>query len=462
MPKTKTSGSAFEAVRDQLITIFGDSGTERFRGYFLEEPNFEWRDSRRIQNVEEMRRSDASVKGVLNALKAPILSTKWQVEGENDEIVDFVKDNLFKMERCWLDFLREGFTFLDFGFAVFEVIYEVREGRICLKDLAPRIQASIERWEMSSGEPGVLQRLRNGDAAGAIADIPKDKLLVFTNDKEGDDITGQSVLRAAWKHYKYKDLLYRFQGIAAERYGAGVPVITMPEEFGEADKEKAEELASEIRTNEKGFMVLPHGFEASILVPNGNPQGAAIESSIAHHNKMILSAVLANFLGLGTDSASGSFALSKDQSSFFLKHVEDKAMYFAEQVTEQVIKKLVRYNFGDNAEVPKLCFAPLGDIDFAEMSTTMKTLTDAGLIEVDPKMKQFTRSIFKLPGMSDDEVADEELENELNEMDSEIQSDDMSFTDQPEIPIPGDLPETPTPPEADPNADPTQGADNQE
>lgn len=443
MPKSKNKTIVDEVVRDQMTTVFGDSGTERFRGYFLEEPNFEWRDSRRVQNVEEMRRSDASVKGVLNALKAPILSTKWHIEGEDEEIVAFIKENLFGMERCWLDFLRESFTFLDFGFSVFEIVYEIRDGRICLKDLAPRIQSSIERWQLTNGEPGVYQRLRNGDAKGAVAEIPMEKLVVFTNDKEGDDITGQSVLRAAWKHYKYKDLLYRFQGISAERYGAGVPVVTLPEEYGEADKEKAEELASEIRTNEKGFMVLPHGYEVSILVPNGNPQGAAMESSIAHHSKMILSSVLASFLGLGTDSSSGSFALSKDQSSFFLKHVEDKASYFAEQITERVIKKLVLFNFGENAACPKLKFSPLGDIDFGEMATTMKTLVDSGLVETSPKMKQFTRNIFKLPEISDEEVAEEELEHELEEMNDDIMKDELGFTEEPEIPIPENQPNPP-------------------
>lgn len=436
-------------IKSDLTKIFGNSGTEHYSGYFSEEPNSIWRDEQRIVNVEQMRRTDASVKAVLNALKAPILSTSWTIECEDETIKQFVEENIFNLKRSWLRFLREALTFFDFGFAVFELAYEIRDGRIYLVDLSPRIQHSIEKWELEDGSCGVVQRIRN-DSKNAenttrlygTVEIPMEKLLVLTNDMEGDDLTGQSILRSAWKHYKLKENLYNVQGIAAERFGVGIPVITLPDGAGDAEKTAGADLAENIRSNENSYVVLPPGFELEIKTPTGNPQGAAIESSINHHNKMIMMSVLANFLSLGTDST-GSFALSKDQSSFFLKHVEDKAKYFAEEFNEQVIKRLVRYNFGENAEVPRLVFSPLGDLDFAEMSTTMKTLVDAGLVNVDGRILQFTRSMFKLPEMTDEEVLEKDMEDELSGLENETTTDEFAFADNEEEEIVDDTEEEP-------------------
>lgn len=411
MANEENKTAAQELTVDQMKKVFGDSGTQRYSGFFQEEPNTQWRDEQRIDNVEEMRRTDAPVKAVLSAMKAPVMAAEWFVEGEDEEIEEFVKENLFGMERQWKDFLRESWAFLDFGHYVFEIIWKLEDG-VRLADLAPRIPRSIQDWQTQDKKRGITQRIRTDEHDESQVDIPIEKLLVLTNDKEGDDVTGISVLRSAYKHYKYKDILYRIQGIAAERYGVGVPIAYMPENFGTAEKDKMEEALKNLRSNEKNYLLIPwpkESGEVEILTPNGNPQGSQINDAIQHHNKMILMSVLATFLGLGTDST-GSFALSKDQSSFFLKHVEDKANYFAEQITEQVIKRLVHINFGEKAEVPKLKFTALGDIDFKEMSEVLKTISEAGLIHVDGKMKQFAHKTFKLPELSDEDAAKAEEE----------------------------------------------------
>lgn len=437
MPVKEKSSEKLRAVKKSVGDIFrvhGDSGTERYGGYITEEPNYKWRDEERVKLVEEMRRSDASVRAVLSAIKAPIKATSWKVEGPDEKVNKFVEDNLFKMKnRTWKGFISEALTFADFGFSVFEIVYEVRDGYIQIRDLAPRIQHSILKWKTESEEPGVTQLVRTDEGFPGKKDtqlfIPMSKLLVFTNEKEGDDLTGQSILRAAYKHYFYKDTLYRIQGIAAERYGVGVPTVTLPDNYGEEEKDKAEEMVSELRSNEKSYIILPAGFTLEIKTPNGNPQGAAMDQAITHHDKMILMSVLATFLGLGVDST-GSFALSKDQSSFFLKHVEDLASYMAEQITEQVIRRLIEYNFADGTEVPKLTFTALGDIDFSEYSTVIKTLTDGGFIATDPKTQQFVRKFFKLPEMSDEERVELELDNELAQMEADIEGDTLGFDEE--------------------------------
>ena len=412
--------------------VIGDSGTERYSGYFMEEPNNDWRDESRVENVELMRRTDATTKAALKAVKVPILSTEWIVTTKDDsdlgkEIRDFVEMSLFNLQnRTWKEFVKESMTHLDFGYSVFELIWGFRDGKVTVVDLAPRIQHSILKWQLDDGKPGVVQYIKTDEFKGPNnPQIPMEKLLVLTNDKEGDDITGQSVLRSAWKHFYSKDKLYRIGLIASERFGVGTPVITLPESAGDEEKTAAEELLANLRANELSRVVLPSGWELSFATNGTTGQNQIIEDQIKHHNREIFMAVLAGFLDLGGD-ATGSFALSKDQSSFFLKNVEDVATHFEEQISKQVIEKIVfaaykehYVRLKDTDLLPKLKHTDLGDIDFAEYSGVMKTLMEIGVLDkADPKMIQFIRKTFKLPLLTEEEMEDMEEAR----LDSEIEA----------------------------------------
>lgn len=409
----------------QMQNVFGDSGTQRYSGYFFEEDNAEWRDEQRIDNVETMRRTDATVQAVLSALKTPILSTEWRIESEDEEIRQFVEDNLFGMERTWKEFLREALAYLDFGHYVFEIIYKVEDGQVKLKDLSPRIPRSIQDWQVNGFFYGITQQIRTDDPSAPLSnvDIPSEKLLVLTNEKEGDDVTGRSVLRSAWKHFSFKDVLYRVQAIAAERYGVGVPTIYMKSGFSDEQKGEAEEMVKNLRSNEKSFMVIPwskEDGEVEILTPTANTQGSSIEAAIKHHDREILQSVLAGFLGLGADSA-GSFALSRDQSGFFLNNVQEKAQYVVEQINRQVINRLVKINFGVDAAKAELKFNPLGEVDSKELSEVLKNLLDSGVVQKDAALEKWVRSTLQLPELSDEELARREENQETEKQKEEEQ-----------------------------------------
>lgn len=420
-----------ELALNQIQKIFGDSGTRRYSGYFMEEYNSVWREEQRVNTVEEMRRSDADVRAALRAIEAPILATRWSVttkatDAKAEEIRAFVQSNLFNLRRTWKQFLREALKFLAFGHYAFELVWTVKDGKVYLTDLAPRIPRSIARWKLTDGSFGIVQVLQTDEAEESMAEIPGDKLLIFTNDKEGDDVTGQSVLRSAYKHFVYKDLLYKIQGISAERFGVGIPVITMADTAGSDEKDDAEDMGANIRSNEKGYIVLPNKeWTVEIMVPNGNPQGQQITEMIEHHSKKILHTVLASFLSLGSDGV-GSYALSADQSSFFLKVDEDMAHYMAEEINRQVIKKLVDLNYGPQEIYPELTFARLGDIDYGEMSQTILTLVQAGMVRPGSRMMTWVRDNFGLPEMTADELEAEqehEIAEEVEEIDEKPEAE---------------------------------------
>lgn len=421
------------AVIEQLFTVFGDSGTQRYSGYINEEQNADWRDASRIDTVEEMRRGDGAIQAVLKAIKAPILSadfTIWSADEtpKGEEIRANVEKNVMGMQRQFKEFLRESLGFFDFGHYVFEIIYGIdSDGMICLKDLAPRIPRSIMKWKMQSSNcPGITQLISTDDNPKTLAEIPMEKLFVLTNDQEGDDLTGRSVLRSAYIHWKHKRLLYIISGISADRYGVGVPVMKLPEGYSDAEKAAAEELLKNLRSNERSYLVLPPKFEVDILTPQGsNNVTQNMQVMMDHHNKMITLSVLAQFLLLGSDGV-GSYALSGDLSSFFLRHVEDRVHYWRNAFNTQVIRRFVDLNYGPQKIYPEIRNTPISERNMKEYSETLKNLVDSGLLDIDTDLKQELRSSFKLPKLTDKQVNDGYAEDDGSQQEDSITEDDSA------------------------------------
>jgi len=396
--------------RDEVEKIMGNSGTSHFNGYYTEEYNATWRDQQRVDTVEEMRRGDGTVKSILNALKAPILGAENMIEPFSDDKLDMqirdeVEDQLYNMKgRSFLAFLKESLGCLDFGHSAFEKIWKIKDGKIKLIDLAPRVQSSIQSWKLTDGREGIIQISRNDENNTPTLEIPKEKLFVLTYDKEGDDITGQSVLRAAYIHWFMKNAAYKVQAIGIERHTVGIPVGHVPQGAGSQEIEEFADLLKNVRANQQQYLLLKDGYTFEIVTPNGNPMGTTVKDYIDHHDRHILLAVLAVFLDLGS-GATGSFALSRDQSSFFLKHVEQFTRYIAEQIDEQIIKDIVDYNFPGVKRYPKFKFLSLGEIDFEEMSNVVERLTNSGYVSPNEiKDMNFVRKMFHLPEIEEKEM----------------------------------------------------------
>lgn len=420
-----------------LMHTYGDSGTKRYSGYFMEEPNAEWRDEKRVENVETMRRTDGTVKQLLLAVKAPILSQEPTIEAgsdspEHQKHKEFIEQNLAGLDTSWNDFMRQALTTLDFGHSAFETLYKIKDGQIWWKDFAPRIQSSILKWEINQldalGKPrkGITQQIESDNLDKSQTEIPMEKLVIFTNEKEGDDLTGQSILRPAWKHFYIKDNLYKISAISCERFGVGVPVITIPEGAGKEEKKKAAQWARNLKSNEKAYIVKPEGWEFEIMTPSGNPQQGQIDQLIQHHDRMILCAGLAGFLNLGSNGG-GSYALSADQSPFFVKFVEGIARYMAEQFTEQAIYRLIVLNFGEQEAYPKMTYGSMAETDLPELANALQSLINADLIKKDGRLTQFVHKTYRLPAITQDmldEMEMDELEKEMDSLDLPVEEDE--------------------------------------
>lgn len=397
---SRTAGSQFKAG--------GSDGVQFFGGFITGEeylPDLER--EKGIEIYDRMRRSDAQVKGTLNAITLPIRQVKWYVEPASDsskdvEIAERIEKNLFReMLITWDDFLRQALNYLPFGFSVFEKVLQVTEDNfILLKKLAPRLQKTIHRWYRdSNGDLKEVEQYVQMPDTGAFEyiRIPVKKVLLFTNEQEGSNYEGISVLRAAYKHWFIKDTLYKIDAIGHDRFASGVPVATEPDEgANQGDSDKVATILQNLHSRERSYLHLPGRWKLDLF--EKKTSNTSILSSIQHHNEEIGKNVLAQFINLGTTS-SGSRSLGESFEELFMQSLNAVAGYIADNMNRKVIAQLVEMNWGTKVERPILRHSRI----LLNISRWLQGLASVGLgnaVSNDNDIENILRSTLGFPELS--------------------------------------------------------------
>ena len=380
------------------------------------------------KNVDKMRKGDATVRAAILAVKLPILAANWFIEPasespEDAKIADFVTQNLMEeMTITWQDFLRESLLYLDYGYYVWEAVYKdfIFEGQryIGLHKLSPRLPGSIIAWQTKEKQDGITQwTLATGEVS-----IPIRKLLILTNEKEGDNWEGTTIFRSAYKHWYIKDNLYKIDAIAHERQGLGIPFVKKPETGATVkDQNKATELLKNLRANEKGYLEIPKGWDIGFMDMNARSTRDP-NNSIKHHDRQIVKSVLAQFLELG-GTGQGSFALSADQSDLFLLSLHAVASHVKDAVQKYVIERVVDLNFVVE-KYPQLKYEKIGNVDLNQLSVALQRLTQTGLIIGDDELERHLRKVMSLPEMSEEDERRKLKLTQKKELDDDDDDDD--------------------------------------
>jgi hypothetical protein len=396
----------------------GDTGVRSSKGNITEEYNPNLQGIQAIKVYDEMRRSDGTVRAAMLVTSLPIRRAKWFInpttqEEKDKEVAEFVERALFEwIDSSWDDIVRQALLMLPFGVMLFEKVYGVKDhdGKtyVTIEKLAPRLPKSINSWELTDGTFGIQQYRQDGQ----MAQIPGSKLLIFVNEKEGDNWWGTSMLRAAYRHWYHKDVFYKIDGVAFERQGLGVPLIKMPKGYTASDEAKAIQAAENLRSSESAYLILPPDYEAEFM-NMGASTTRDPQNSINHHNKQILQSVLAQFLELGqTQSGGGSRALSEDQTDLFLKAMEAIAHNIVTVINKDLIPELVDMNYDDVTIYPKLDFSGISRTDVTALGTAFAQLVTAKGITPTMKDEVYLRALLGLP-----EVSEEEVDAELDGVD---------------------------------------------
>lgn len=390
----------------------GAPGTVFLSGQLTEEEyNADLRGAKAIQVYDRMRRSDGQVKATLLVCELPLRSATWSVEPASDEPMDvevgqFIEDNLFDgMTITWDSFLHHVLLKLTFGFSIFEKVFEIDGNRVKWRKFAPRLPKTLWNWKLdpNGGLKGIVQLVFKDDKFDYI-DIDADKLLVFTHEKEGSNFEGISLLRAAYKHYYYKDHLYRIDAIASERHAMGIPYFKHPGEISQDEKNRLDQMGQHLYAHEQQYVRLAEEYDFRVEGLTGSIKD--LNPSIQHHDNMIARSILAQFINLGSADV-GSFALARDQSSFFLMALKSVGRNICDTMNRYAIPQLVDYNFNVKA-YPKLRVSGLETRKMDEYAKAILDLASAGAITMDRTVQETLRDMLGLPPIPEEEEPAEE------------------------------------------------------
>lgn len=448
-------------IDNDLLKPLGASGTRTSFGFITNEeylPQLLWRKG--IEVYDHMRRSDASIHGMLTAVKHPLLAAHWDVEPASDEEFDqfvcrFVRNELFNRNVKMRKFLRDALGKLDFGFAVFEKTYEMTqfEGKQLwgVQDLGWRKQWSILRWATSMNEPGVTQELLSGPV-----DIPQIKLLTFVNDQEGDNYQGVSVLRYVYKAWEMKKALENYLMVAAQR-SIGFPYIEYTPDISLKDQQKLENMLKNMRNHEQQYMFFPGGKVNKLdWMKIETNMKSDLLPAIEHLQHEIDKSVLAQFLDLAgstSGGSGGSRALSEDHSQLFEKALEAIANEIVDEMNTNLIQQLCDINFSKMPNgYPKLVYSNIGDQNLQVLADYASKLASMDLLTPDRDMENWFRQAM---GTSD--LPDDIYDNYESRMTAQTKAQPLTQLG------PGQDPNTPAPtgqplqnPPVDPKAQPNQ------
>lgn len=358
-----------------------------------------------LQKYREMK-TDAIVRNTLRMPKTPVLSARWFVEPASEEPIDrdvahFVEQNL----RVWLntsfdEFIIQSLTMLDYGVSVFEKVFDTinwtppsggaPEMKIYWRKFAPRAVDSISEfiYDDEGGPGAIIISTESGEA-----ELPIWKGLIFSYDKENGDLWGMPVLRSAYKHWFYKEQLYKIDAVQKERHGIGIPVIVLPPNFTRDDKIKAEQIGESLRTNEKAHVVLPPGWDVHFLKLEGQ-RVDALESA-QHHADKLYENVMANFMLRSTTTGETNV-----QQEMFVKSARFTAEIIRDTINKYAIPQLVNFNWlpEDLAGYPQLRVRRLGDErDWRVLSFAMRNLVGARILQVDQRLEDWIREEMDMP-----------------------------------------------------------------
>lgn len=356
-------GSAFDPY-DRLFPSYGHGGV-------FDYGHTESRD------LHEMLTRDGKARSIEQVLTLPLRGADHEISGQYK---DFVKDNIPNLDLI-IDQMTSACVYRK---AFFEKVWKLDGGNVVYDKLAFRPAMSCAAWydEESGDLKGFRQRTRipmnkNHGKNMALARnqnrgfnrikdepgwsyIPIEKSFIYVHGLHRDPVRGISDMDVSyWAYETRKKVLFLwFQFLE----NTSLPKTVIYAD----DQDEANLLADTFsKTKASGVMGLrraPDMPDPIQTVESGGQGAAQFQAAVQYLESMMTQSVLAGFMDLTSSAASGtgSYALSADQSEFFLTSRQAVADEMAQCINRNLIAPLITYNYGD-VELPKIEIGPLSN-----------------------------------------------------------------------------------------------------
>jgi len=339
----------------------------------------------------EMQKNDGEVQAIVRLFSLPIQSTPFHIlpspgdKGERDFIENvFTSPPYLGGMTTPLSFIIADMTRAVFeGFRLYEKVARIIEdgeykGKVGWRKLAPRDARTIDlKADENGGFKGAHQETTFGSRAISV-DLPPEKCMLFTFQKEKHWLYGESILKTAFYHYDKKHRLYYIAHKKAEIEAMGLKILKINQTLTSTQKTEAEKVVDTIGINSR--VTLPPGVELEIERGGGGYDPLPL---IEHHDLMMTRSALMQ--AMNQVKYAYPYGKGTASSQFLILAIESIMKQMATTLNNFAIAPLIDWNFKSSA-YPKIQFEKLSDLsqvflrDIFEKITKSKVVLPEGFV----------------------------------------------------------------------------------
>lgn len=429
------------ASKDDFIEL-GSSGLQRTSGFVIDEFISDLRGIRGARVYREMSDNDPVIGAMVYAIEKLILAIKWEVkpyqEGDkavkkkDEDNAKFLEECMNDMSESWSAMISQILSFLVYGYAFTEIVYKKRvspdakdgskrskftDGKIGWRKIALRGQETL--WDWVFDDNGGVRAFQQQDPSvpKGLVTIPIEKGLLFRTANPRNNPEGRSILRNAYRPWKFKKTIEEIEAVGIERDLAGLPVAYVPPSMLSSAATTAEvsarnamqDLIRRIKRNENEGVLFPLAYDEQgrelyklTLLNSGGTRQFNTDAVVQRYDQRIAMTVLADFILLGHDKV-GSFSLGASKIDLFTSAIQQIADTIADTFNDHAIPRLFRLNGVGTSKLPTIKAGEIVHVDLGVLGDFVSKMTAAGAMQPDTAMDNYLRNLANLPPRSEQE-----------------------------------------------------------
>lgn len=450
------------AEKDDMIEL-GSSGLRRTSGFVVDDFVTGLQGQKGAKVWREMSDNDPIVGAMMFAIERLILQIGWDVEPYSDSedegvtpeaeaAAEFVEECMSDMSESWSVTLQQILSFLVYGYAPCEIVYKRRngmdqkdgsrrskfnDGKIGWRKVALRAQETVWSWQFD--ETGSIEGVNQMDpyVHKGVVFIPIEKLLLFRTVSARSNPEGRSILRNAYRPWKFKRTIEEIEAVGIERDLAGLPVAYVPPTMLSSTATPQEVAARNaiqamirgIKRNENEGILFPLAYDAQgretyklELLSSGGSRQFNTDAIVTRYDQRIAMVVLADFILLGHSNV-GSFALGSSKIDLFTTAIQQICNSIAEVFNDHALPRLFKMNGMPTDKLPRIKPEAIAHVDLALLGDFISKMVQVGAITVDSGLDEYLRDLTNLP---------KKVEGEEGVPEDQLKSDEMNMAEEAE------------------------------
>jgi len=319
---------------------------------------------------------DTQVATGLDILKYLLSSKQWILTNPNEETeaFEFIHDMLQNMETELTTIVKQMTSAIPWGFSVHELMYDVKYGRIIVKDAIPIHIKTLQDNPFVYDDDGNLVAIHQSGQNGE-AEIPINKVLLYSYNSLYDEKQGHG-------------LLYDFRPIVEDKENVMDWLMTFAEKnesptlYGKTDNPVSrDQLLDAFEDISDGTTGMVIGVEDDVGVLESSHRGETFFDILQYKDNQIFRRMFIGNLLLGDNSQTGTYAQSQTQLEFGSLVFDGLLEEIANQWQQQVINPIVEFNYGKEVQPPVISFDKFTSGDMQKLFNILNPLMEKGVVD---------------------------------------------------------------------------------